>query len=152
MAEEGLVVCTGCGEIKQTDCFSLRGEDKTKYRSQCKECVAASNLVRYHSNKSTKLAHHRSHRKNMLKKYGLTPEDYETLLTSQGGVCKICGQKESRSMIKNLDIENYLVVDHCHVSGSVRGLLCHGCNVGLGAFKDSPELLQKAIRYLKESK
>lgn len=41
-------------------------------------------------------------------------------------------------------------IDHCHTTNTFRGLLCHQCNIGLGNFKDNPELLVKAIAYLKE--
>lgn len=58
---------------------------------------------------------------------------------TQSGKCLICNEIPKR-----------LVVDHCHTSGKVRGLLCDHCNTGLGRFKDSPELLMAAIRYLKK--
>lgn len=41
-----------------------------------------------------------------------------------------------------------LVVDHCHKSKQIRGLVCHRCNVGLGYFRDDPELLRAAAAYL----
>lgn len=50
--------------------------------------------------------------------------------------CGICGATDS------------LKIDHSHSSGDVRGVLCHGCNIGLGNFRDDPDLLRKAIRYL----
>lgn len=71
--------------------------------------------------------------------YGLTIEDYERILNSQHGVCKICGSK---------DTYKKLAVDHCHTTGRIRGLLCQNCNHGLGKFKDSAELLIAAVRYL----
>lgn len=61
------------------------------------------------------------------------------MLAEQDGRCKICGQ------LKKLN------VDHDHATGEVRGLLCHGCNVGIGFFRDSPELLRSAIDYLVRS-
>lgn len=51
-------------------------------------------------------------------------------------VCAICGGKEK------------LVVDHDHETDKVRGLLCFFCNLGLGNFRDNPQLLKKAIEYL----
>ncbi len=76
--------------------------------------------------------------KNHLRKYGITPEVYETMLIEQRGVCAICGGVDSRK----------LAVDHCHSTGRVRGLLCGTCNRGLGNFRDSTELLERAKGYL----
>jgi hypothetical protein len=42
-----------------------------------------------------------------------------------------------------------LAMDHDHRTGAIRGLLCNNCNRGLGRFKDSPDLLESALRYLK---
>lgn len=75
-------------------------------------------------------------------RYGITLEQYEEILTAQGGVCAICGgTKLSRG--------NFFHVDHDHETGEIRGLLCDRCNHGLGKFGDSVEILQKAIEYLK---
>ena len=76
-------------------------------------------------------------RANKLKvRYGLTPEEYEKLSTKQLKKCAICGAG------KKLD------VDHCHKTKRIRGLLCGNCNRGLGLFKDDPNILQNAIKYL----
>lgn len=61
---------------------------------------------------------------------------------SQGWACKIC----------NRIPENKLHVDHCHETGKIRGLLCGGCNVGLGHFGDDPERLKYAAAYLEAGK
>ena len=71
-------------------------------------------------------------------KYKLTAKDKAAMLHAQGGLCAICGSS------------GRLVVDHDHDSGSVRGLLCSGCNAGLGLLGDSAEGLQSALTYLKE--
>lgn len=76
--------------------------------------------------------------------YGITLEDYEKLWKAQGHVCAICLQECNRSN------STRLCVDHCHKTGRVRGLLCFNCNVGLGKFKDDPELLQAALIYLEK--
>ena len=77
------------------------------------------------------------------------------MLDSQGGVCAICGKKESRTTRSSkraweYDIEPRLVVDHNHKTGKVRGLLCHKCNVGLGQLDDSIQKLQSGVRYLRK--
>lgn len=64
------------------------------------------------------------------------------LLEKQGGKCAICDTTEPGGKGWHKD--------HDHVTGIVRGALCHHCNLGLGNFKDSPELLAKASRYLTE--
>ena len=80
----------------------------------------------------------RINRKSELKRfYGLTPEQYNAIISRQGGACAICEK------------EKELNVDHIHGTRNVRGLLCRGCNCGLGNFGDSVELMQRAIVYLK---
>ena len=76
---------------------------------------------------------------NLKRTYGISLEEYESLLESQDNVCKIC---------KTEKIGKHLAVDHDHKTGKIRGILCENCNRGLGMFKDSPELLQNAIQYL----
>jgi len=89
------------------------------------------------------MSRNRNYRKeNLMKRYGISLEDYDSMLVEQGFVCAICG-KECR---KNL----WLSVDHNHKNGEVRGLLCDDCNNGLAKFFDDVDLLQKAIEYLNE--
>jgi hypothetical protein len=76
-------------------------------------------------------------------KYGLTADDFRTMLAEQGGRCAICGGTEPGP--RNWHI------DHDHAFGHVRGLLCHKCNVGLGHFDDSVDRLRAAVRYLEAS-
>lgn len=81
--------------------------------------------------------------KSQLKRrYGLTPEQFESLLNSQDLSCAICGTT------KNGGGAHRMCVDHDHETGNVRGLLCHRCNRALGLFGDSETLLQSAIDYL----
>jgi len=80
-------------------------------------------------------------RNNKLKaKYGLSAQDWDDIYDSQLGRCAIC-------LIPLVESRPH--VDHDHISGKVRGILCHTCNPGLGYFKDDVEILQRAINYLK---
>lgn len=63
--------------------------------------------------------------------YNITLEDYDTLFQLQGGVCAICGKPETSAKVSNL------AVDHNHINGSIRGLLCNKCNRGLGYLSSS---------------
>lgn len=86
---------------------------------------------------------------NYLKRnYNIDYDSYFDLLETQEQKCKICGG-EGFTMKEEHKLK--LVVDHDHVTGAVRGLLCHNCNRGLGLFKDSTNNLEAAIEYLKQS-
>lgn len=78
--------------------------------------------------------------RHRLRKYGLAADDYVVLFVTQGGVCASCGSAPAEG--------KSLCVDHCHITGRVRGLLCTTCNVGLGMFNDDPDRLRAAIAYL----
>ena len=78
-------------------------------------------------------------RKDKLKKYGLSLEEFEHMAKQQDNKCLICGGPGRNDL---------LCVDHDHITGQVRGLLCSNCNTGLGMFKDSIEVLKKALEYL----
>lgn len=77
--------------------------------------------------------------KQKCKKYGITVKDYDNLFESQNGRCAICQKKSNKK----------LVIDHDHVSGNVRALLCQPCNLMLGFARDNKTILRLAIEYLK---
>jgi hypothetical protein len=71
-----------------------------------------------------------------LARYGLTVEQYEAMENEIDGLCPLCFRSQR------------LVVDHCHGSGKVRGLICRTCNTGIGLLRDSPGVLARAAHYL----
>jgi hypothetical protein len=78
-----------------------------------------------------------------LKKYGLTVKTYDALLAKQSGLCAVChGPAVGKG--------DQLSVDHDHMTGRVRGLLCHHCNAALGHLFDDPNLLRQAAIYLEK--
>ena len=77
-------------------------------------------------------------------KFGMSPQEYVAILRKQKGVCAICRSKERSKNKRELSI------DHDHVSGNTRGLLCHACNMGIGNLKDNKVLCYRAYRYLKK--
>lgn len=85
----------------------------------------------------------RSMRRAALKKYGLTLEQYEAMLASQGGTCAVCGGGPGYNRDYN--------IDHCHKTGRVRGILCISCNVILGHAKDDPARLDLLAAYLRKA-
>lgn len=83
----------------------------------------------------------RSYKNSKIKnQYGITLEVYEKMLEAQEGKCLVC---EDALTVPH--------IDHCHVTGKVRGLLCKHCNTGLGHFKDNITNLERAILYLRRA-
>lgn len=76
--------------------------------------------------------------------YGISIEDYNRMYDEQQGKCMICNTPRVNGG------KDGLVVDHCHTTGDVRGLLCPSCNTGIGHMKDDVQSLGRAIEYLKE--
>lgn len=132
---EGRAFCSCCQTTKELEYFGEDKQTKTGKRRYCLECESEKSKEQY-----TK---HRSRVRNAILKYrfGIELPDYNRIFESQSGVCKICGGPPQR---------RYLSVDHHHVTGKVRGLLCQNCNAGIGMFKENPVLLQAAITYLKK--
>lgn len=81
-------------------------------------------------------------------KFGITIEDYEAKLAAQNYKCAICFKKET-AVDSHSKQPKSLAVDHCHLTGKVRGLLCQQCNHGLGKFQDSIVVLMSALQYLR---
>jgi hypothetical protein len=77
------------------------------------------------------------------RRYGLSKDEYDSKLAAQKNLCAVCGKAQENNRGKDS-----LCVDHDHVTGKVRDLLCVKCNSGIGMFDDSVELLTAALAYL----
>lgn len=135
--------------IAERPCSSGHTGPRYSKNAQCIECLKISKLKYKNSDKSketVRLYNLNYQRVNKERQraafYGLTLEQFASMQSDQKGLCLICDNPFGDNP-KNMHI------DHCHSTGKVRGLLCHSCNIGLGKFKDDPELLTKAIEYLK---
>jgi hypothetical protein len=80
--------------------------------------------------------------RKLQKNYQISLDDYQIMFDEHNGKCAICEKDYALS-------ERNLNVDHDHITNKVRGLLCNQCNLGLGLFKDSFFLLEKAATYIK---
>jgi len=78
-------------------------------------------------------------------KYGITREDFDSMLKAQNNTCAICKSDAPGSPLG-------WHIDHCHSTGKVRGILCACCNVMLGQAKDNEQTLTSAIAYLLQHK
>lgn len=109
---------------------SYRSRHRDKIREIAKRC--------YDKRMATDTSRSLYNLKRRLWKYGLTLEQFRQMEERQQHLCRICREKRP------------LVIDHDHDTLRVRGLICDGCNKGLG-FLDSVQLLESATRYLVES-
>jgi Recombination endonuclease VII len=82
-------------------------------------------------------------RKNYKRLYGITPEQYEVMFEQQRGLCRVCDRPS---------LHQRLAVDHCHLTGFVRGLLCNACNTAIAQLQDSPERARRAAEYLEKAR
>lgn len=112
-------------------------EYRAKNRDTLMEKQRARNRANYAANKPA----YRARRKRAaLKGYGITAEQKQQILDYQEHQCPICERYLTESHVPS--------IDHCHVTGSVRGVLCRRCNAALGMLEDSPALVERALEYL----
>jgi hypothetical protein len=160
--------CKHCNELKPTSEFYAESGAKDGRRPECKACTAARRKRWYEQNRAREIARvkawqeanserHLANQRirrarpevkareragHLKRKFGITPEEYDAMLAAQGVGCAIC-RRPPRDDIS-------LHVDHDHVTGAVRALLCFDCNAGVGKFRDDPTLLRAAGRYVLE--
>ncbi len=158
--------CNKCGAVKPLSEFYRMTGMRDGHRNECKACNLAAQAAKRHADPgpnreralrwkrenpervAAKAAAYRasgrksiSDRKSHLKRrFGLTLEQYDDMLRSQGGGCALCKRPARPGKA--------LHVDHDHETGRVRGLLCFTCNNALGDFEDEPARLRAAIAYL----
>jgi hypothetical protein len=82
----------------------------------------------------------RAERRREAARYGISAADQEAMLEAQGHVCALCRRPPGKKRLS---------VDHDHVTGRVRGMLCGACNTALGGLQDSPEMCERAAEYLR---
>ncbi len=133
-------VCRVCNEEKNLldDFYFVRKNRAlpSSYSYECKACTI-ERTTKYNKNNSTSV------RSQYLKRnYGLTFEEFDTMLSKQDNCCAICKGKETYGRHKRF------TVDHDHKTGKIRGLLCNHCNTTLGLVHDSIHTLQAMIQYL----
>jgi hypothetical protein len=131
-------------KYRQDNLKKVRSLDKKRYIKNREQKLMASKTYSL----STPERHEKkkySSRSSSVKLH-LSFEEYKKLKAKQGGVCQICGKTETVKHQSGTPRD--LCIDHCHLTGTIRGLLCSECNMGLGKFKDNPVLLKKAYNYL----
>ena len=124
--------CPDCGLEKAPEEFPRNRSARSGLGAYCKPCHNA----RGRESKQRLYGGHRHYR--LRDRYGIGAAEVQALVDAQGGLCKVCCRNPA------------LQVDHDHDTGVIRGILCDGCNGGLGLFNEDIQLLQRAIEYLEK--
>ena len=143
--------CSICKTEKELDKFNIRIDSKDGYEGHCKKCrnekrISNPNFKDIVDKANKKFEVKRKGKRwgyHLSKTYGLSEDGYYKMLEEQNHSCAIC----KLPVDKEVHYGKF-VVDHCHSTGKVRELLCHGCNASLGLMKESIQTLTKAIAYL----
>ena len=162
--------CTKCGKRFPLAMFYAAKGTRDGLRGDCKECFAARAAKRYREDpdrvkqrvlkwqrenrdryrasqrriKQSPEGKRREREGHLRRTHGITQADYDAMVEAQKGRCKICGRRPAEG--KSFHI------DHDHVTGRIRGLLCSSCNHALGLFAESPERLRRAASYVTRPK
>lgn len=135
--------CSKCREEKPLGAFSKNKKSKDGYRPDCKSCRTLLWLT-YKEHTPIQQMQKELH---LVRTYGITIEEYHSMLEKQQNRCSCCGQPETTLHYgKPLP----LAVDHCHVTGAIRGLLCKSCNQALGLLGEDPERIGAFLKYVYE--
>lgn len=132
--------CSRCKERKPITSFHPAKQQTFGVSCYCKPCWRE--LRREYGTQPHVKAYKRN--QNLLRNYGITSSDFETLLLGQNNTCAICSATTPGGKTGQWH------VDHSHATLKVRGLLCDACNRALGFFRDNVETLRSAITYLEK--
>lgn len=134
LRDDGTKWCNVCKQYLEAKFFSKSESARDGLSPGCQNC---------RNKKAKEYRTPEIRRKYRLKAdYGLTIEEYQSILEKQNGLCLICQREETRRGSKILSI------DHDHRTGRIRGLLCHSCNVSIGHMRESSEIIQRMVAYL----
>ena len=125
-------VCSTCKALRDINEFGLMKSDNDLRRSSCRSCLNAKRAKRDII--------------TTVEKYGITLQEYEHILEKQQRKCAVCGSEGRGKGSRHKP----LCVDHCHITGKFRGLLCNKCNLGVGNFNDDIDRLLNMVAYLRE--
>jgi hypothetical protein len=129
--------------LKNRETINEKKKPKAKqYRLKNKENISEYQKEYYLENKETLKEKHKNN--HLKRKYDITLDDYNKMLLEQDGKCYTCSVKAEDTQRK------YLCVDHNHLTGEVRGLLCDLCNTALGLLKENQETIANLSKYLHE--
>lgn len=112
---------------------------KWKPDNICPKCRSAE---RHPSHGWCRACRNQSTRKHQTKwRYGISHSERDAMIQKQRNRCASCEETIGKEIPRTVNI------DHCHKSGTVRGILCSACNTSLGLMKDDPIRIRKLAMY-----
>lgn len=156
-AVDGLKVCARCRESKAVTDFHVRRQTADGRCLYCKRCKSSIDVEKRNKRMAQMTLREIASMKEAQRsvqyrhKYGITVVDYDDMYASRNGICDVCGKPDKATETgdnSRTRSPKHLMVDHDHVTGRVRGLIHHTCNIMLGIFQDSPEIIKRAVDYL----
>jgi hypothetical protein len=130
---DGCRRCPDCEQTKPLEDFPRASGSRDGRHTYCKPCH------NYRGRETRDRLYGGSRNYHLKRRYGITAADYDAMVEAQGGLCALCRERAPEH------------VDHDHVTGAVRGVLCSCCNQGLGNFRDSVASLRAAVDYLERT-
>ncbi len=138
--------CKICGPLNSNQVTKISKWHPTHH---CRKCVSAKRAYCPIKAKITNTLNKEKRRDQYLARlFKLTTEQYNNMVKLQNNLCAICGKPQSKFQ-KNSNTIRSLAVDHNHITGKVRGLLCTSCNTAIGLLEENIPLIQKVIEYLR---
>ena len=129
-------ICTTCSKV----CFA---REKPYY---CRVCSNKNYWI------NSKYSDNKEYRREwyLLKKHGISLEQFDLLWQVFSGKCDICKINLTLPKRKQGQCRSSVVIDHDHKTGNIRSLLCNSCNKALGLFNDDPSIVKSALKYLEK--
>jgi hypothetical protein len=147
-----LKICRLCLKPQPITNYNKHQYTKDGFRNECRDCQKKHSSEHYitldrEDQKKKRRSWYENHptvahNSHLKRNFNISHDEYLSLLEEQNGKCAICGSDKPKGRY------NHFAVDHDHVTGKLRGLLCSPCNIGIGHLQDSPDLLHKAALYL----
>ena len=132
-------LCNVCHELKYIKEFSKMKRGNKGVKAICKKCISPLNKAYDNTHKDHKKEYH------LIKKYNITLVDWNNMLTDQDNKCSICKIEFNLSCLSNI------CVDHDHLNGQVRNILCKKCNLIIADNEEKDitnKILKNTILYL----
>lgn len=142
--------CRKCGVVARIEDFHKNKTYACGHASICKICHRRAGKQYREANPDREKNYRRENRplllrqyraRKLLRKYGMSPAQFDEKLVQQGGKCAACEKVLSGSRRPP--------VDHNHLTGEIRGILCNGCNLALGLLRDDADIVLKLAEYRK---